>query len=68
MHVHWPGLIAMIGPGRLPCMRWFVRWPVRSSGSAPDSPSGGPSYRVNSAQTTLPVSRPASGCQPQLSL
>lgn len=57
MHVHWPGLIAMINPGRLPCSSRFapLRDPVQS-------------WSVNSAQTTLPVSRPASGCQPQLSL
>lgn len=61
MHVHWPGLIAMIGPGRLPCLWRFVR---RWSGAGPTVQS----WSVNSAQTTLPVSRPASGCQPQLSL
>lgn len=57
MHVQRPGLIAMINPGRLPRMWWF--------GAAPAALQ---SWSVNSAQTTLPVSRPASGCQPQLSL
>lgn len=57
MHVHRPGLIAMINPGRLPYMGWFAG----GSGLVQ-------SCSVNSAQTTLPVSRPARGCQPQLSL
>lgn len=57
MHVHWPGLIAMINPGQLPySSRFAPAWVP------------GQSWSVNSAQTTLPVSRPASGCQPQLSL